>query len=464
MAKSRTLTVETVSQLGVERLARLLLDKAEDDPALMRALRVAVASRNGPAEATAEIDAEIKRIKRGKASIDWRRAPAFARDLESLRDAIEGPLAEADPMIALERMFDFIDLAPSVIERSENSNGAMGDLFHGACDAAALLAAKAAPALPPERAALRAYQTYLSDEYGIADRIIAAFAQTLDEAPRAALRSWIEADLQRLPPPADPTSASERLGEWQLVDALADVADAAGDVDAYCAAQERAEPRVRDDVGMAKRLLDAGRAAEAYAVIEAAEPNPAKNAIELVDLRIAALSVLGRHDEVQAARWEEFTRTLRDQPLRDLLKRLPDFEDAEREKQALTFAASFRDPHRALEFLTAWPDPRGAAALVRRRFDAIDGNCYWVLGPAAERLESTEPLAATLLYRRMIAFTLDRARSSRYGHAVRHLASCAWLARAIADWHGHVVHAEYVAGLRQRHGRKSGFWSRVDTG
>jgi len=64
----------------------------------------------------------------------------------------------------------------------------------------------------------------------------------------------------------------------------------------------------------------------------------------------------------------------------------------------------------------------------------------------------------------MIAFTLDRARSSRYGHAVRHLASCAWLARAIADWHGHVVHAEYVAGLRQRHGRKSGFWSRVDTG
>jgi len=81
-------------------------------PHLMRALRVAVASRNGPAEATAEIDAEIKRIKRGKAPIDWRRAPAFARDLESLRDTIEGPLAEADPMIALERMFDFIDLAP----------------------------------------------------------------------------------------------------------------------------------------------------------------------------------------------------------------------------------------------------------------------------------------------------------------------------------------------------------------
>jgi hypothetical protein len=154
---------------------------------------------------------------------------------------------------------------------------------------------------------------------GIADGIVAAFARTLDEASRAALRSWIETDLARLPLPADPTNAAQRLPEWKLVHALADVADAAGEVDAYCAAQQRLGPRVRDDAGMAKRLLDAGRAAEAYAVIEAAEPNPAKNATELADFRSAARSALGRHDEAQAARWQEFTRTLREQPLRDFL-------------------------------------------------------------------------------------------------------------------------------------------------
>jgi hypothetical protein len=99
---------------------------------------------------------------------------------------------------------------------------------------------------------------------------------------------------------------------------------------------------------------------------------------------------------------------------------------------------------------------------VRRRLSAIDGDCYWVLSPAAERLEAKEPLAATLLYRRMIDFTLDRARSSRYGHAARHLARCAWLATTITDWYGHVPHAEYFAELRRRHGRKSGFWGRVN--
>jgi hypothetical protein len=164
MAKSRTLTVEEISRLGAEQLAQLLLDVAEDDPTLMRTLRMAVASPDGATEAAAEIDAEIKRIKHGTASIDWRRAPAFARDLSTLRDAIEGPLADADPVVALERMFDFIDLAPSVLERTENSDGAVGDLFHGACDSAALLAARATPALAPERATFRAYQTYLCDE------------------------------------------------------------------------------------------------------------------------------------------------------------------------------------------------------------------------------------------------------------------------------------------------------------
>jgi hypothetical protein len=63
-----------------------------------------------------------------------------------------------------------------------------------------------------------------------------------------------------------------------------------------------------------------------------------------------------------------------------------------------------------LERIRARPARRAAARLPR----AIDGNCYWTLMPA-ERLEDKEPLAASLLYRRMIDFTLDHGRSKRYG-------------------------------------------------
>jgi hypothetical protein len=464
MAKSKLLTAEALAQLGSERLAALLLDAAAHDAALARTLRIAIASGNGAASVAAEIDAEIKRLKRGRSFLDRDRIAAVGHDLSRLCGAIEGPLADADPEMALERIFDLIDLAPALLDRSDDSDGHIGETIRAACTAAADLAKRADAVLPAKRSAFRAWQTYLFDEYGVADRIIADFAQALDTPVRAALRSWIEAEIARLPAPSNPNSAVERLPQWKLIRALSDIADAEGDVDAYRAAQQRLNPRMRDDAGMARRLLDAGRAAEASAIIEAAEPNPAKNEITLADLKIAALTELGRHDEAQALRWVEFTRGLRGEPLRDLLKRLPDFADVEKEREALSFAAAYRDPHRALAFLAAWPDPRCAALVVIDRLTEIDGDAYWVLGPAAERLEGKEPLAAILLYRKMIEFALDRARSSRYGHAVRHLRSCAWLTQQVGDWRGHPPHADYAAALRRRHGRKIGFWSRFDSG
>src|SRR5512134_328526 len=463
MPKAKTLTPAAVAALGAERLAALLLQAAEYDPALMRSVRFAVASRIDAAAAAAEIDQQIRSFRCSTAFVDHRKRMAIARDLGALVDAIAGPLADLDPAVALVRMLDFIALTPSIFERSDD-DGTIGDQFQAACVAVATLIERTPPGPAIEDLARRGYALYLADDYGVADGLVAALAKGLDPQRRATLKSWIEADLARLPPAAaqDDMSARGRLDAWRLTRALADVADAAGDVDGYCAAQQLMGPRVRDDAGMARRLLETGRPADALAALTAAEPNPTKNATELADLRITVLDALGRTEEAQALRWSEFERGLRAEPLRAYLKRLPDFADVEKEEEALDRVAAHPDVQGALAFLTAWPDLRRAGALVRARVDAFDGNCWWTLTPAAERLENKEPLAASLLYRRMIDFTLDRGRSQRYGHASRHLLSCAALAPLVIDWQGHQPHAEYAAGLRQRHPRKSSFWSRVD--
>jgi hypothetical protein len=80
------------------------------------------------------------------------------------------------------------------------------------------------------------------------------------------------------------------------------------------------------------------------------------------------------------------------------------------------------------------------------------------LNPAAERLAAEHPLAAALLLRAMIDFTLIRARSSRYSHAARHLRSCARLDGAIGDYGTFESHWRYLARLRDQHGGKYGFW------
>ena len=109
-----------------------------------------------------------------------------------------------------------------------------------------------------------------------------------------------------------------------------------------------------------------------------------------------------------------------------------------------------------------WPDLALANTLVLARASEFNGNVYEMLTPAAEHLSESHPLAAVLLWRAMILFSLNNVRPKRYGHAARHLASCATAETEIADYGEHPDHAAFVTDLRACHGRKSGFWHRVD--
>ncbi len=71
------------------------------------------------------------------------------------------------------------------------------------------------------------------------------------------------------------------------------------------------------------------------------------------------------------------------------------------------------------------------------------------------------PKRMILLRRAMINDTLDRAKSTRYRHAARHLAECQSLHHAIPDYQHFGDHAAFLASLQGKHRRKEGFWGRV---
>ena len=95
------------------------------------------------------------------------------------------------------------------------------------------------------------------------------------------------------------------------------------------------------------------------------------------------------------------------------------------------------------------------------RFRELDGDHYEILNPAADALAGKYPLAATLLLRSMIDFSLTNARSSRYKHAARHLLDCSGLATGIRSFRDFEPHDAYEARLRREHSRKSAFWSLI---
>jgi len=240
------------------------------------------------------------------------------------------------------------------------------------------------------------------------------------------------------------------------------VADVQGDVDAFIAQFDPSARRVPNvAAAIAERLLAAGRPGDALGFIERAEVDKYRwIPREWQDVRTDVLEALVRNEEAQAFRWTCFQRELSTDYLRAYLKRLPDFADIDAEERALDHAAAHPDLLQALDFFLAWPALERAARLLIDRQGEINGDHYEFLVPAAESLSERYPLAATLALRAMINFTLNEARSKRYGYVAEHLVTCADLADRIEDYVPLEPHEAYVAMLRREHGKKSAFWGR----
>ncbi|MGC2857426.1 DUF6880 family protein [Novispirillum sp. DQ9] len=404
----------------------------------------------------------------------------MAQDLETQRRAIAEQVAKAAPADALDLMWRFMALAGPVLERCDDGNGAVIDIFRTACADLGVLAEQARP--DPTALADQTFEALLVNDYGQFDDIIPILAPALGAAGLEHLkRRMIELSNQPVKKPATKVRVqigwassgpifADELAERSRVStvrlALQGIADAQGDVDAFIAQyteQARKMPRIATPI--ARRLLAAGRAEEALRTLEAVEvrTGPGGKSLDLdwEDARIEVLEGLGRADEAQKARWSCFERCLSAPHLRDYLKQLPDFDDIEAEDRALDLAERSGSCHQALAFLISWPSLDRAAGLVLRQANDLDGDCYELLTPAVEALAGKHPLAATILLRSMIDFTLNNNRTTRYKHAARHLLECGSLASSIPDFGAPESHEAYVARLRREHGRKSAFWGLV---
>ena len=474
MPSETTLNAKNLAALGAERLAELLLDVTAGDAAAKRRLRLELASRGG-GDVASEIRKRLISIAKSRSFVDWRKVKELARDLEAQREAITTHVAATSPGEAFNLLWRMLEMAPSIYDRCDDSNGVIGSVIACARDDLGAVAAEAGQ--PVAALADRVFQAVCANDYGQFDELISLTAQALGPDGLNRLKAQFE-ELAANAPMSAPGGESRVIGlsargpvyqddyergrHGRLVrSALTAIADALGDVDGFVncySDEERINPAIA--AAIAGRMLAADRASEALATLDGAVGAFRQGGYwpDWQCVRIEVLDALGRSSEAQDERWQAFERGLDAGYLRAHLKRLPDFDDMEAEEGALRFASRFTSFHQALAFLIDWPALDRAAGLILARAGEINGDHYGLLTPAAEALEQRHPLAATLVLRAMINLSLDAAKYKRYGHAARHLQTCEHLARRIDDFAGHPNHAEYVADLRRRHARKSGFW------
>ncbi len=480
MASSKTLNAKNLEALGAARLAELLLEISEGDANAKRRLRLELAGAQSPQLLAKEVRKRLATIARSRGHVEWDKTRPLATDLDTQRRVIVETLAKADPVEALDLLWRFMELAGSVFDRCDDSNGTVGDVFRSACLDFKTLAEAARP--DPVMLADRTFAALQDNEWGQFDDLIETLATALGPAGLNHLKARF-VELSKTPIKTPPQKERQIIGygsngpvyedaiasssrKRAIQQSLMAIADAQGDPDAFMAQYDtkaRTMPKIAADI--AERLLSAGRMTEALKILDGVEhgrrggfgfPDSSWE-----DMRIKVLEAMERRPEAQQMRWNCFERTLSANHLRDYLKNLPDFDDVEAEEKALEFVLRSDDAYRALHFLVGWPALDRAAKLVITRSKEINGNYYEVLTPAAEALAEKYPLAATLLLRAMIDFSLTEGRSSRYKHAARHFLDCAGLAGRIEDYGAAETHASYAINLRREHGRKTGFWNLV---
>ena len=470
MASKKTVTSDNLAVLGAERLAAILIELADSDAEIKRRLRLELAAEEGGGSIAAEIGKRITALRSARSFIDWQKQRDFVRDLDLQRAMIADRVATTRADLALDLMWRFLDLAEPVINRVDDSNGSVGDVFRSACEDLGVIAVRAKP--DPAVLADRVFAALLTNDYGVYDGLAPVMLPALGDTGTARLKSRLVQVL---------TERSKGGGRDGRADAarraLQDIADGQADVDGYIAlapASERSNPHAGAEIG--RRLLAAGRAAEALAALESARPK--RQAVRAADhdalylaghgahsaweeAYIEALDGTGQQEQAQRLRWAAFEERLSSTHLRAYLKRLPDFEDVEAEDRAMQHALGFGSFSSALNFFWEWPAQARAAQLVMARAPEIDGNLYFLLDPAARLIEGKHPLAASLLRRAMIEDTLNGAKSTRYKHATRHLLECASLAPGVQDFGEVETHESFVGRLRAKHGRKAGFWGQI---
>ena len=447
-SRSRALSADTLEGLGARRLAGLLMDAAQGDPALARSLRLVLAGTDGGGRLAAEVEKRLRTIGRSRGFVEWDKVRPLARELDSLRETIAGPLAAADPKAAVAQMRLLLSLGESVFERSDDGSGILGEVFRQAGAELGRLWALL-PARDPAALAGEVLTLLDADGYGVTDRLLEAASPALGPDGRADLRRRLQERLAALPSPRGRDDFDGWHGRGVLSFWLGELADLEEDVDAFIAAAEaggRAENLAGD---IAARLISHGRAAEALAWLDRAPGRHDGDEFVLADLRIAALDALGRKADAQALRWAAFERWLGTAHLRAYLRGLPDFDDVEAEDRAMAHALAHPDRTLALSFLVGWPNLEAANRLVRGHCHDLDGRDYGRLRPADEALAERYPAAATLLHRALAEEVLQRASSRQYQCAARDVRSCECLAPVLPNEAGLETHDAFMARLRR---------------
>ncbi len=190
MAGRPSLNARSLEALGAARLAELLLQHTEGNAAARRALRLALAETRGPQEMAQEVRKRLATLDRSERWLDRRAFAPVLAELESQRQAIATAIGSQAPALAVELLWRLLELAPSLLDRVDDSDGAGLALFHRASADLGQLASQAR--LQEAALADQVAEALLDNREGQYDLLVCHLAEALTPEGLRRLRRRLE--------------------------------------------------------------------------------------------------------------------------------------------------------------------------------------------------------------------------------------------------------------------------------
>lgn len=164
-----------------ETLVNILLSLHTRNDMLKKHLDVVFAGlENGPKKILSLIKNEMASLKKSSKFVDYYESDSLANRLNDLRFSIINELRNKCPKIAFEIMLDFLDLHKNTLERVDDNNSSVSEVFITACNDLGSLA-RQIDHLNSQEIVEIIFTRFMDNSYNIYDNIIQHFTGILQD-------------------------------------------------------------------------------------------------------------------------------------------------------------------------------------------------------------------------------------------------------------------------------------------
>lgn len=440
-------------QKGIDALVEMIVGLVEQDPALFRKLDAAAAALDTDDKTLGKrMRGAIDNATRTTHFVDYRGAPGWAANVDSVLDAVAGLASGARAGLAVELAERVIDRIERAFEEVDDSDGHCGALLGRARDIHLDAVRVVRP--EPRQLARDLFAREMKDDFGVFEGTVALYADVLGEVGLAEYHRLASEAWEKSTPSAGGHGEQEvSVDHHQLMRILDFFAERAGDVDTRVALRAKDLSSPWSYLQLAEFYRSQGREEEALRHAEEGlwvfEDGHQDGRLVLFAAEL--LSKAGRSQDAEAHLWRFFKKA----PTLELYTRLREFGgEAARER-----IVKFLENKLASGERMGWHNPANLLVHIwmhERMFDAAwtvarkQGSSTTSKHELAQASEATHPREALQVYAERVDGLVSTGGNSAYAEAARLIAHMATLRSKKEQ-------ADYVLTLKARFDRKRNF-------